>query len=196
MFEQQQDEGRILFVRRHWLLFVNRLVTLGALAVLVPTLLAVFVPAAWQAVLDQTAAGALLVMGTSLFILFLGLYILHAWVEYSLDVWIVSNKRIVNIEQRGLFSRDVSELFLDKVQDVTVEVHGVLPTMFRYGDVLIQTAGESPRFHFDDIPNPHAVAEKIMELHRVYTASLTPPEQKTSMNAESRDVADGVRDGS
>ncbi|MFH1171063.1 MAG: PH domain-containing protein, partial [bacterium] len=82
----------------------------------------------------------------------------------------------------------VSELLLDKVQDVTVEVHGVIPTMLHYGDIMIQTAGESPRFHFDDIPHPHAIAEKIMELHRAYKADSRQAAVKAKQEEGSNEV--------
>ncbi|MFH1171086.1 MAG: PH domain-containing protein, partial [bacterium] len=150
--EQQSGEERVLVIRRHGYIFFQRTIILVALCAIPPLFLFVLIPAGWDAVLDQTSGGVLLVMGLSIYYLSIGLSFLHAWVDYYLDIWILSTKRIVNIEQRGLFSRVVSELLLDKVQDVTVEVHGVIPTMLHYGDIMIQTAGESPRFHFDDIP--------------------------------------------
>src|SRR3989338_4311519 len=121
---QRPDEERIMVIRRHGFVFFRRVIFLVVLLAIPLVFLFALTPAAWDLILEQTPGGVLLVMLMSVYYLYLGLYFLHTWVDYYLDVWILSTKRIVNIEQRGLFSRVVSELLLDKVQDVTVEVHG------------------------------------------------------------------------
>jgi hypothetical protein len=83
-----------------------------------------------------------------------------------LDVWIVTDKRIVNIEQIALFQRSVSELEHSKIQDITSEIHGILPTLFRYGYIYIQTAGETQRFVFKQVPNPVKTRNIIMKLQK------------------------------
>lgn len=165
--EQQPDEQRVFVVHRHEFLFFRHALFLILLAAL-PIIVILVVPLTHDAVVNRDPGGVLIVMALSAYLLGLGLSFLNTWVDYYLDAWIVSTKRIVNIEQEGLFSRVVSELVLDNVQDVTVEVHGVLPTMLHYGDVFIQTASENPRFHFENVPRPYEVAEKIMDLHRAY----------------------------
>jgi hypothetical protein len=88
------------------------------------------------------------------------------WIDYYLDVWIVTTKRIVNIEQVGLFNRQISELEHSKIQDVTSEVKGFLPTFFQYGYVYVQTAAEKARFTFKQIPDPVWVRNIIMQLQK------------------------------
>ena len=84
--------------------------------------------------------------------------------DYFLDMWIVTNERIINIEQRGLFSRVVSEMRLNQVQDISSHTHGFLETFLTYGDVTIQTAGEKLQFHFKNIDNPDDVKLTIARL--------------------------------
>lgn len=169
----EPGEERVMIVRRHWFLLVKRTVFVIVLA-LVPLIFFLLTQEALLPTLEErSTAGVLFFMGTSLYYLYLFLFFLHAWVDYDLDVWIVSTRRIVNIEQHGLFSRVVSELFLDKIQDVTTEVRGVVATAMHFGDVHIQTAGENPRFLFDDVPNPSVIAQKIMELHRTYLTQVS-----------------------
>ena len=87
--------------------------------------------------------------------------------DYYLDVWIVTTKRVLNIEQTGLFARVVSELRLYRVQDVTSTVKGVVETLFDFGDVEIQTAGEKTRFLFEEIPHPNRISKSILELSEI-----------------------------
>ncbi len=107
---------------------------------------------------------ALFVMGASLFFLFGLLFLFQYFLDYWCDIFIVTDKRILDIEQKGLFSRTVSELRLYRTQDVTTEVKGILHSLFDYGDVFIQTAGEKQRFIFEDVPHPTQVGKLILEL--------------------------------
>ena len=88
------------------------------------------------------------------------------WIDYYFDVWIVTERRIINIEQKGLFSRVVSELELEKIQDITTDVKGVIPTFLNFGDLHVQTAAEKERFLFRDIPDPYDVKNLIMNLQK------------------------------
>ena len=117
----------------------------------------------------------LVLFGESLATLFIWNFFFILWLDYYLDAWIVTTERIINIEQRGFFSRDISELKLTKIQDVTSEIIGVIPTLLNYGNIYVQTAGETERFTFYQIPNPNYVKNIIVELQE--------KEQKTETDA-------------
>ena len=106
-----------------------------------------------------------------IFLLFIAIYYLYIWlftfntfVEYYLDIWVITNYRILNIEQNGLFNRTFSEQQLNRVQDITSEVKGFFPTMLNFGNVYIQTAAEIERFSFEQIKDPQGCANKIAEI--------------------------------
>lgn len=123
---------------------------------------------AYQRLIAESEAGgmyfALFIMGAGLFFLFGLLFLFQYFLDYWCDVFIVTDKRILDIEQKGLFSRTVSELRLYRTQDVTTEIKGILHSLFDYGDVFIQTAGEKQRFIFEDVPHPTQIAKLILEL--------------------------------
>lgn len=96
-------------------------------------------------------------------ILMLWLYAFLVWIDYFFDVWIITNERVVNIEQKGLFVRSVSELKFSRIQDVTSEVSGMLPTILNFGDVKVQTASEEDYFLFRRVPDPYHIKDVIME---------------------------------
>jgi len=106
----------------------------------------------------------IIVLGGSVFLLFCLLFIYQQFLDYWLDMWIMTNRRIINIEQRGLFSRTVSELRLYRVQDVTAEINGFAHSMLDFGVVYIQTAGEKEYFAFEDVPHPNQIAKDILAL--------------------------------
>lgn len=100
----------------------------------------------------------------SAYYLFIWLFFFFSFIDYYLDVWIITNERIIDVEQRGFFSRTISEQRLYRVQDVTSEVHGFFPTIFKYGNVFVQTAGIKQRFFFHEVPHPEKVRDTIIKL--------------------------------
>ncbi len=103
--------------------------------------------------------------------LLVSIYYLGIWIfffsqftDYYLDINIVTNDRILDINQKGLFGRAVSELDLTRVQDVHSEIKGIIPTLLNYGKVEVQTAATEENFHFDQVPDPHRVRQRILEL--------------------------------
>lgn len=106
----------------------------------------------------------LIVLGTSAYYLFIWLFSFFSFIDYYLDVWMITNERIIDVEQRGFFSRTISEQRLFRVQDVTSEVHGFFATALKYGNVHVQTAGAKQRFLFREIPGPEEVRNTIIKL--------------------------------
>jgi hypothetical protein len=100
-----------------------------------------------------------------LYLMFVALGVLLGWVIYYLNVQIVTNKRAVDITQKGLLSHTVAELDLNHVEDVTAEVEGFFPTMFDFGNVYIQTAAERERFVFSNVPHPTSVEKLVLDLY-------------------------------
>ena len=58
---------------------------------------------------------------------------------WHFSVYIVTNQRIRQVSQKGLFKRTVVDLGLDKIQSVSYNVPGLLGGMMGYGTLLIQT---------------------------------------------------------
>lgn len=78
-----------------------------------------------------------------LWIIFWIAYILYEYYHWYRDKFIITDHRIIDIDQRGMFSRRVSEIELDRVQNVTYAVAGFFPTLFNFGTVTIQSAGNN-----------------------------------------------------
>lgn len=158
-----QDEKAVLVLRRHWLVLLSLIVTVSILLTLPAAaifFLHYLIPDFFQEPLRLT----FFVLAASIFFLYAWLFLFQNFIDYHLDTWIVTNRRIINIEQHGIFARTVSELNLQRVQDVTAEIHGFFHTMLDYGYVYIQTAGEQQRFQFEEIPHPNKVAKIISSL--------------------------------
>lgn len=157
-------EQVVLLLHRHGFV-AARIVVLYVFLGIVPAAAWVLLGSYTTAITDTASAGyaALVLLFASYFLLW-GLLFFVSWLNYYLDVWIVTNERIINIKQVRLFHRTVSEQKLYRVQDVTWEMQGVLGNMLKYGNVIIQTAAEQSKFTFEHIPDPEGVAKTVMHL--------------------------------
>lgn len=104
------------------------------------------------------------VVFVGVYMLFAGLFFAVAWLDFYFDVSVLTNKRLVDINQNRLFSRTVSELQLEDIEDVTALQTGILETLADFGDVEAQTAGATDRFLINKVPFPREVANLINEL--------------------------------
>ena len=161
---QHSGERVLLVLRRHPFVFTIVAAAFILFAFL-PVFLRFLIPVRIPQSFEGTVWGVLLAVALSSYYLFLWLFFAYAWVDYYLDLWIVTDERIVNIEQVGLFNRVISEQRLLRVQDATSEVKGLFPTFLDYGQVFVQTAGERERFVFAQVPHPDAVKKIVILAH-------------------------------
>lgn len=161
---QKDNENIILVVRRHWFDIFAQLFLVFFMVVL---LIAGHVYAPLLFPFFKTAPmDSLFLFLESLFAMMIWIVFFLIWIDYYFDVWFITDRRIVDVSQKGLFNRHVSELEHENIQDVTTEVVGVIPTFLNYGDVFVQTAAEKERFVFRKVPNPYGIKDIIMHLHK------------------------------
>ncbi len=161
---QHENESVLRVIHRHWFTIVVRLSLILLISCFLLGSLSVF-PSLFPEALGKESWRFFLFAEHSI-LLFVWLYVFLIWIDYYFDVWIITSERIVNIEQRGLFTRRISELRFSRIQDVTSSVNGLIPTILNFGDVLVQTAAEEERFVFQEVGDPFAVKDVIMQLAR------------------------------
>lgn len=156
-----KDEKIVLKVHRHWFFLLTHAILL--LAVLALPVIAYKVLVTH----DILALGSITTpVGWALFALWaLAGWTLYFkfWTLYWLDIWVVTNKRLIDIDYKRLFDRDIAIMDLDKIQDVTVRVTGVFANVLRFGSVAVQTAGESREFVIDQIAHPEKLRNAILK---------------------------------
>ncbi|MCK4918876.1 MAG: PH domain-containing protein [Candidatus Pacebacteria bacterium] len=162
---QHDNEKVVLILRKHPIsLFVYAIQLL--FFSLLPILVYIFlIPIVFPAFLEYPYQNVYILLST----IFYGLIWITSfviWVDYYLDIWIITNQRLLDIEQKGFFNRTVSELDLKKIQDITSNVKGIIPTMFGFGSIQIQTAAEEKKFELKSVPHPVTARRKIIELYK------------------------------
>ncbi len=156
---QQPGEKIIKIVRRHWFNILQQYFVIFLFIALLIVGMQVL-----PLYLDFEENKTIFWFVGSTFSVIIWLYAFIVWIDYYFDVWIITDARIVNIEQKALFVRSVSELKFAKIQDIHTEVTGLIPTILNYGDVYIQTAGTKERFLFRKVPDPYKLKGMIMNM--------------------------------
>jgi hypothetical protein len=125
------------------------------------------------------------------FVLFLclllpGLYFLaRTYKKWSGTALVITDKRIIDINQKHLFERKVSEVHYRHVEDVIYRVKGVVPTLCKYGDLRMKIVGERADIVFHRVRRPERVKNLIQDLRKVSKGKpITPKEKKLQKIAE------------
>lgn len=114
---------------------------------------------------DTAAIKAILTLvGFVLAILSIGATFIAALI-YRNNVIYVTNEKIAQVIYTSLFNRKLSQLSIGDVQDVTVTQNGMLPRLFKYGTLVIETAGEQQNYSFNYVPNPYETSRIIIAAH-------------------------------
>lgn len=163
---QQSDEQVILLVRRHILALLS-VITISVLLYMIG-LLAVFVFPFLLPMMVSGFAYNIYVLIVSLLFLFTTIFLFNNWVLHYLHAAVLTTEHFVEISQSGLFSRKISVLALEKIQDVSSSQEGIVHTMFNIGEIEVQTAGEAPNFTIEYVSDPNKTSQKIMETEEAY----------------------------
>lgn len=113
----------------------------------------------------------------------IGLFIaLRTAMVWHWNAFIVTSNRVVDIDQRGFFSRTVSEADFDKIQDVSYSIKGMVGTLLKFGTIELQTAGNATNLELQNVHDPK-------ELHHLITESMHHHKDKANGGARSEKIA-------
>lgn len=169
----EDDEVILYVIRAHpFGLFLIYLETLGALAVLA-VLVFMISPDVLEDTPTGTGAGLALLIGLG-FIMAMAVMLVATYV-YKESRLIITNSHIIQVLQGSLFAKKTSRLSMASVEDVTAEQHGFFATIFNFGTLYIETAGEQKNFQFKNCPKPNDFAEAVLDTRSEYIEQLNIP---------------------
>ncbi|MCK4554262.1 PH domain-containing protein [Candidatus Parcubacteria bacterium] len=158
-----KNEKIVKVLRRDLFILFKKIVFFSILLILPLTFFGIALEMYPDLLKGQISYPFVLLLGSAYYF-FIWLFFFFSFIDYYLDVWIITNERIIDVQQKGFFSRVIAEQRLYRIQDVASEVHGFFPTVLKYGEVHIQTAGTRQRFLFHQVPHPENVRNSIIKL--------------------------------
>jgi hypothetical protein len=96
-------------------------------------------------------ATTMVLLGGGILLAGMLLMLLVTTIIYWQNQWVVTTDSITQISQNGLFGRQVSQLSLENLEDVTVTQNGILPHLFNLY-----------------CPNPNQCAREILDTHEKF----------------------------
>ena len=152
-FEDQFEDEEVLLVFRKHPIVMRKGLILCMLAILLGTVPALIKPE-MSYFFGGLAAGFLL--GLLLFF--------PSWISWFYSVFIVTNQRLIQITQKGLFNRSVVDLNLNQIQMVNYQIGGLQETLLSFGTIMMQTYMGDLVVH--DIHHPAKIQKQIMHILR------------------------------
>ncbi len=163
LIKQKNYEHVVYVLRRDAITFLPKVLLFLVLSC-IPVIIYFFLTNSFPGIFENSILSVLLTLAGSIFYLSILLFFYTEFVVFYLDVSVVTNDRIVEMEQLSLFSRTISELELFRIQDVTSEVNGVFASMFHYGNVYIKTASNNNHVILYNVPHPEKIREDLIKL--------------------------------
>lgn len=123
--------------------------------------------ASLQTILNVHISSAHLVFMNAAWLMLIMFAAFSIWTNYYLDVWTITNKRLIVVDQQGLFRRITGSFRLERLQNIQVEMSGIIATFLNFGTLHAQTAAgeEDDRFNFKatGLPDPQGIKAIIFE---------------------------------
>lgn len=149
-FEGQREGEELLFVFRRHIIAMRK----GFYLLLIPFALSSIPPLIWPTNLE------LFLLPIAGFMLGLVLFSYH-FMMWFFTVYIVSDQRIRQVTQKGFFGKDVVELNLSKIQNISYTIPGLSGELFKFGTIVIQTFVGDLVIH--KVEHPNEIYNKLQD---------------------------------
>lgn len=155
---QEKNEKVILFVRKH---FVTNFpwIAIGLVLTFLPFILASF-GFLFRDILSFIP-GRFFLFFSLFYYLFVISYMFVGFITWYFNISLVTDRRVLDLDFSDVLYKNLASTKIELVQDVSYDQTGVLRTFFHFGDVLVQTAGETTHFDFTAVPQPENVVHII-----------------------------------
>lgn len=124
---------------------------------------------------QQSQVQGWLAIGLAIFAMVIFLIMLVVTYIYSQNELILTDKNVTQVIRNGLFSKQVSQLSLNNIEDVTADKEGIWAMLFNFGQVRVETAGEQNNFHFSYCPNPNYYGQLLLDTRARCAGRGNPP---------------------
>jgi signal transduction histidine kinase len=174
-FADQMDDEEVLYVFRKHPIVMRKGLVIGMLIILLST-----VPVAIKPTLGFGWFFGSIGIGLVVALVFFA----PSWISWYYSIFILSDQRLIQITQKGLFNKAVVDMQLSQIQMVNYQVAGLQETMLGFGTIVMQTYMGDLVIH--DVHHPAKTQKKILEVLRdngVSAASYgaeTPGERSSS----------------
>ena len=161
-FSDQFDDEEVLLLFRKHPVVMRKAIVVASVALLLGT-----IPALVKPTFEVFFGG----LGLGFLLAFLIMF--YSWISWNFSVFIVTNIRLIQVTQKGLWTRSVVDIGLDKIQTISFEIHGMQETLLGFGTIVIQTYVGELVIH--DVHHPKKIQKRMSEILRELGFSNATP---------------------
>ncbi len=176
-FADQFDDEEVLFVFRKHPVVMRKGLIFFMLAILLGTVPALIKP---EMTYFFGGLGAGFLLGCLVFS--------PSFISWFFSVFIVTDQRLIQITQKGLFTRSVVDLSLNQIQMVNYEVGGIQATLLGFGTIMMQTYVGDLVIH--NVHHPAKIQKKLLTILREQGVSAVSRPMGGSKNAGENEEED------
>jgi hypothetical protein len=162
VFKDQLYEGEFIVttIRKHWNAYLGIFFkTVLLKIVLVAAVIMYFA----KTFVESGLFFQIVLLFSMLYILGMWFWAFAQWIDEEFDCMVVTDRRLLDITQTGLFKISQSETNLSQIQDVKGSINGFWNNIFKTGDIEIQTAARDIGFQMGFVYQPKKVSHDILE---------------------------------
>lgn len=158
----EPEEEILATVRKHWFIITVELLGIMFVAALPFIILVGILTTPVREIVSFAEYGSLITFGMCIWLLLSSLAGFMVWTHYYLDLWVVTDRRIILVDQIHFFNRNVSIFRLERMQDIEYKIKGIIPTLLNFGTLQAQTAGaHESNFKSTGLPDPRGLQATI-----------------------------------
>lgn len=177
----EPDETIIFQVRKHWFVLLTQVFVVVIAGILPLVGYLFFLHADIFSIFKEnsTLPVPTLVALYTAWLILIWMALFSIWTNYYLDIWTLTNKRLIAVDQQDLFHRHTSSFRLERLQDMSVEFHGIIETFLDFGTIEADTAGHNgENFRVSGIPKPRELKAQILHAADITMRTDTPDPSK------------------
>lgn len=170
--EAMQDGEEVLCeIKRHPIGMLGMYLAAGAILVILALAAFVLVPTAAKNMANTAAAGYAAIAFIVLMVLIVGFVFISHYVYWG-SRWILTSDSVTQVLQHSLFNKEMAQLSLGNLEDVTAEQNGILAHAFNFGTIKVETAGEREKFVLSYCPNPKQYAQMVLHARESFEQNV------------------------
>lgn len=153
LFEDQFDDEEVLYVFRKHPIVMRKGLIYACIAVLLGTVPALIKPE-MSYFFGGLAGGFILCL----------IVFAPSWIAWYYSIFIVTDRRLIQITQKGLFHKTVVDLGLNQIQMINYQVAGFQEAALGFGTIMMQTYMGDLVIH--DVHHPAKTQKKLIGILR------------------------------
>ena len=144
------DEQTVMYIQRSKWLLAIRLV--APVAMLIAVLVLTFIFTAFALITVLVALALLVVIGL-------------ITINYVDDIFILTNKRVIDIERKYIFFYEARvEAEYKNIRDIKTRINNLIQNILDVGSVYVETPGNNPDINITLVDHPFFITDKINEI--------------------------------